>query len=95
MLGFLHNILGFSMLIWYSAIRWTWFDKVKHKYDTGLIPREEYWCWWAYMPMNMITAFSSILFILYHKIPCFLNDSAVFQKTPHSKSRAFGILFNI
>jgi hypothetical protein len=47
----LYNISGILMMIWYACIRWTWFaDRVKYA--------------WAYAPINMITAFLSVAFIV-------------------------------
>lgn len=51
MFNLIYNFLGLSMLIWYGAIRWTMYaDKIKYP--------------WAYAPINMLTAFISIAFII-------------------------------
>lgn len=47
----IYNILGLLMLIWYGAIRWTIYtNKIKYA--------------WAYAPINLSTAFISIIFII-------------------------------
>lgn len=48
----LYNVLGIAMFIWYSSIRWTMFTD--HKIY-----------WWAYEPVNLFTAFLSILFLTF------------------------------
>ena len=49
--SFTYNLLGFVMLIWYAAIRWTIYaDKAKFP--------------WVYAPINMTTAFLSIVFLI-------------------------------
>lgn len=47
----LYNFLGIIMFVWYAMIRWTLFaDQAKYP--------------WAYAPINMLTAFLSIPFII-------------------------------
>lgn len=48
---FFYKIVGYFMLCWYGAVRWTIFA------DSSV--------WdWAYKPINLITALSSIVFII-------------------------------
>ena len=64
MCHFINTILGFVLLAWYGAIRWWWFDTIRMKFIRGDIPIKDFWCLWAYNPMNMITAFLSALFMV-------------------------------
>lgn len=45
-----NGLLGLSAF-WYILLRWTWLQN-KEKY------------WWAYLPMNLVTAFISVVFIV-------------------------------
>ena len=47
---FIYVLIGTWMLVWYGAIRWTWFA------DQTQYP-------WAYAPINLATAFTSIVFL--------------------------------
>ena len=49
-MNIIFTILGSSMAFWYWCYRWTLFaDKIKYA--------------WAYMPMNLFTAFTSVVFL--------------------------------
>lgn len=63
MLGIVYNLLGISMLIWYSCLRWTMFkDPVKYA--------------WAYAHINIFTGYMSFLFIIPTLcFPLFTGDS--------------------
>jgi hypothetical protein len=45
-----HLFLGWALIVWYAAIRWTLFS------DASKYP-------WAYSPINLTTAFLSIVFL--------------------------------
>ena len=55
-----YDMLGLLMFVWYAGLRWTLFA------DQSKYP-------WAYAPINMITAFSSIPFLIW---AIFLIDSS-------------------
>lgn len=78
MISIIYNILGAIMLGWYSAIRWTMFAN-----------HTTYW--WAYEPINMITAIASIIFI----VPTLFRIKAVhdYLDKKHSYSYIIGGLF--
>lgn len=47
-----YYILGMMLAFWYWCLRWTWYnDPVTY--------------WWAYKSINMVTAYTSILFTIY------------------------------
>lgn len=51
MFEFIYRAIGLLMLIWYGTIRWTMFaDKTRYA--------------WAYAPINMTTAFLSVVFLI-------------------------------
>ena len=50
------QVLTFVLLVWYSCLRWWWFSYASKKY-----PERDYS--WANAPINMATAFTSIIFL--------------------------------
>lgn len=58
---FIYKQVGYWLFLWYGALRWTWFN-------------DEKIFWWAYKPINLATAFLSIIFLtLVLTIPNYYN----------------------